>query len=240
MKQSLKFRKGVIPLIVLVIFSLCAISSPVSAVDIPQYCNNLPAGTQIYVLPYPSGHGYPYSGSVHLPPGFSVDIPDDSNGIYLQPITSTDVPEPLTNDNFGVLKDTLQKMLSQSRMSDGNIMLLQVDYPDGVTIFYEIQPGFSAIMELTRIPTPKSTDDPPSQSPVDESAQLQGIPVQKQYTIIPVTSQSQSLNWFSSVPGGLQRNAVNFGKIQNRTEISYLQSVKYQGLPFKTIEKEKS
>jgi hypothetical protein len=214
LKQSLKFRKSTIPLIVLVIFALCATSSPVNAFEIPQFCNVISPGNQITVA-------YVYLGF----PYYEISLYNPDNPII-------EFPDPLTNDDLGFLQIFFKEYDLLPPESVGKVIILDMDFADGREIRYKIQPDFSDIEEFliptTTSSTVPSDDDLDLYYPVivSETPALGGI---------SLLSQSRSLPQSASIVGGSQKTLMNFGKIQSQAANSYPNANRFLGTVIGTI-----
>ena len=206
---------------VLIIFSLCAISSPVNAFEIPQFCNVVTPGTQVTLSYVYLGVPWVDIGSIYIPDNF----PENS---------SINFPEPLSKDDLGFLKNYFNEYGVLPPGADGKLMILEVRYPDRRTILYKIQPGFSDIEEFL-IPTTRTFGVPPDDTidlyyPVFDS----GIP--NQDGGISLLPQSRSLTQYASAGGSqkstdeFRENSKSIGKFSSQTN-------KYSGTLLQTAVK---
>jgi hypothetical protein len=201
--------KDAIPLIVLVILSLCMAMFPVSAFEYPQYCNVVAPGTKITVADVFIGAPWVDIGGIGIPPD------------------SAYFPEPISKDDLGFLRNFITDNGLLPAGSEGKVMILQVNYPDGRDIYYKIQPDFADIEEIA-VPTAASSTVPSDDTHdlyysmvVSETPALDGG--------ISLLPQSRSLTQYASMAGGSQKNTMNFGKIQSPVAISSLKSTRYSG-----------
>jgi hypothetical protein len=182
---------------------------PVSAFDIPQYCNVVAPGNQITVA-------YVYIGAPH----YEISLYTPNNPII-------DIPDPLTNDDLEFLQNFLNEYGLLPPESDGKLIILDMAYADGREIHYKIQPDFSDIEEIA-VPTAASSTVPSDDTRdlyysmvVSETPALDGG--------ISLLPQGRSLTQYASIAGGSQKSTMNFGKIQSQAANSYLKSTRFSG-----------
>ena len=142
MKQSLKSGKRTIPIIILVILSLCAIVPLVNAFEMPGFCNQLPGGTQM--------DGESFRESQSVTDGFrlalaGIGFPSDAPGSL--EMTDEILEQVKSDENFADLIETGFVL----KLEKGDERRYYEIFPGG-TGYQEIVPNMSRQVALDNSP----------------------------------------------------------------------------------------